>query len=148
MAILSGAKYVDIEYEAETDIREEIIEFAHNHNCLVILSYHNYEKTPPKDQLELIIKQSKQWNADIVKIATMALNVMDCSVVMSLYSIYEKIIAFCMGETGKITRVAAPLLGAEFTYASWNEQRVTAPGQLTVDELEKIYALINRTGKQ
>jgi 3-dehydroquinate dehydratase-1 len=143
MAILSGANYVDIEYEAEIDIREEVIEFAHKHNCLVILSYHNYENTPPQDQLELIIKQSKHWNADLVKIVTTALNEKDCSVVMSLYSMYDNIIAFCMGEYGRITRVAAPFLGAKFTYTAYNNNLSTAPGQLTVDEMEKIYAIIN-----
>ena len=145
MAILSGAKYVDIEYDAETDIREEVTEFAHSHNCLVILSYHNYEQTPPKDQLELIIKQSRQWNADIVKIATTASNTKDCSVVMSLYSMFDKIIAFCMGDQGKITRIAAPFLGARFTYAALNNDLSTAPGQLTVDEMNRIYAIINGT---
>ncbi len=142
MAILAGAKYVDIEFETETEIREEITEFAHNHNSLLILSYHNFENTPDQENLELIIKQSLQWNADLVKIVTTAINENDCSVVMSLYARYKNIIAFCMGDHGRITRVAAPFLGAKFTYAAWNDNLSTAPGQLTVDEMERIYAII------
>ena len=47
-----------------------------------------------------------------------------------------------MGKPGKITRIAAPFLGAPFTYAAWNEKLATAPGQLTVDELMDIYDVL------
>lgn len=46
IAIESGATFVDVEYEAPASYRDELIEFAHAHQCDVIISYHNYEKTP------------------------------------------------------------------------------------------------------
>jgi 3-dehydroquinate dehydratase type I len=89
-----------------------------------------------------MIRQAIQWRADKIKITTTANSKSDCSLVMGLYAKHKNILAFCMGTLGKITRVAAPLLGAEFTYASWNELRSTAPGQLTVAELKEIYKII------
>jgi 3-dehydroquinate dehydratase len=47
-----------------------------------------------------------------------------------------------MGQIGTITRVAAPLLGAEFTYASLEPKLATAPGQLAVDEMKDIYNMM------
>src|SRR5208283_1145432 len=130
MAIDAGTAYIDIDYQDESAFREELTTYAHDHRTSVIVSYHNFTLTPALDDLEIIIRQSKLWNADYVKIATTALSRTDCSIVMGLYARHDNIISFCMGELGKITRVAAPLLGSEFTYASWSEQHSTAPGQL------------------
>jgi 3-dehydroquinate dehydratase len=47
-----------------------------------------------------------------------------------------------MGEEGKITRAAAPFLGAEFTFAALDESRATAPGQLSLEAMEKIRELL------
>jgi len=51
----------------------------------------------------------------------------------------QKIVAFCMGEKGKISRVISPFLGAAWTYASLDKDRASAPGQLTVRELTEIW---------
>lgn len=144
MAIIAGATYVDVDYDSPANFREELTNFAHSNHTHVIISYHNFIYTPSQDYLEIIINQSKNWNADRVKIVTTAINKSDCSTVIGLYARHNNIIAFCMGETGKITRLAAPLLGADFTFASWNDTLATAPGQLTVDELTTIYNIIEK----
>jgi len=142
LAIESGAGYVDIEYESDTTFRTELLNYAHAHNTLVIISYHNFESTPSTKELNQIIDQSFKWGADRVKITTTASSQIDCARVMSLYENHKNLIAFCMGEIGTITRVAAPLLGAEFTYASISKALATAPGQITVDGLIDVYNII------
>jgi 3-dehydroquinate dehydratase-1 len=47
-----------------------------------------------------------------------------------------------MGEMAGLTRVAAPILGAEFTFASSDKSDETAPGQLTIEELLSIYKIV------
>jgi len=142
LAIESGAGYVDIEYESDTTFRTELLNYAHAHNTLVIISYHNFESTPSTKELNQIIDQSFKWGADRVKITTTASSQVDCARVISLYENHKNLIAFCMGEIGTITRVAAPLLGAEFTYASISKALATAPGQITVDGLIDVYNII------
>jgi 3-dehydroquinate dehydratase type I len=51
----------------------------------------------------------------------------------------QEIVAFCMGEKGKISRIYSPFLGAAWTYASLDQGRASAPGQLTVRELTDIW---------
>lgn len=142
LAIESGAGFVDIEYESDDTFRKELLEYARAHQTLVIISYHNFEITPSSEELHKIINQSFKWGADRVKITTTAISQSDCARVMSLYDNYKNLIAFCMGKTGAITRVAAPLLGADFTYAAVSKALATAPGQLTVDELKDVYGVL------
>src|SRR5512145_2987146 len=70
VAIESGATYVDIEYEAPVVYKNDLIDFAHSHQCDVIISYHNYEKTPDLDELEKIVQECYAQGADLAKIAT------------------------------------------------------------------------------
>ena len=141
-SIRSGATYVDIEYEAETLYRQTLVDLAKQYQCKVIISYHNFETTPDTDTLNRIIRHSDVIGADCVKIAVTANSPADCSRVMALYSQHNHIVAFAMGESGKITRIAAPFLGAEFTFASVDEAHLTAPGQLTVSQMKTIFKIL------
>jgi len=142
-AIRSGATYVDVEYEAEQDYRQTLVGLAIENQCKVIISYHNFETTPDADTLDKIIRHSEVMGADCVKIAVTANSPADCSRVMSLYERHDRIIAFAMGDAGKITRVAAPFLGAEFTFASVDEAHLTAPGQLTASQMVVIFRILD-----
>ena len=137
LAILAGATFVDIEYEASEEYRNEMFEFAHDHQCDVIISYHNYQGTPELDELEKIMQRCFEYGADIAKIATMVNVNRDNSKILSLYKAPGRLIALGMGELGKITRIVAPFLGAEFTYASLSEDNATAPGQISYEKLNK-----------
>jgi 3-dehydroquinate dehydratase I len=137
LAIESGATFVDIEYEAENDFRNSLSEFAHVHQCDVILSYHNFEMTPELDELEKIMNKCFELGADIAKIATMIKVNRDNSKILSLYKAPGRLIALGMGELGRISRIVAPFLGAEFTYASLTDDNPTAPGQISYSRLNK-----------
>lgn len=134
-AIEFGCTCVDIDINVPEIYRDKIADLAHSKGCKVIFSYHNYEKTPSHKDLLRIIDKMRSSGADIVKIACMANSAEDCSRVLGLYENHTKLVAFCMGEIGKITRLTAPLLGAPFTYASIVGKEV-APGQLSYLEVE------------
>jgi 3-dehydroquinate dehydratase-1 len=137
LSIESGATYVDIEYEADDDFRNSLSEFAHVHQCDVILSYHNYEMTPELNELENIMHKCFELGADIAKIATMVNVNRDNSKILSLYKAPGRLVAIGMGELGKISRIVAPFLGAEFTYAALTDDSITAPGQISYDKLNQ-----------
>lgn len=147
-AIEAGAAYVDIEIEAADSFKESIVKKALQKGCHMIISYHNYEKTPSKNELLEIIGECFDCGADIAKIACLTLSEADSARILSLYDCPEnrvgKIVALGMGEKGKITRIAAPLLGAPFTFAAPAPGHETAPGQLDRKTLEKIIGLMQR----
>lgn len=134
-AIELGSTCIDVDINVPEIYRDKIADLAHIKGCKVILSYHNYEKTPSRKHLSHIIEKMLTSGADIAKIACMAKSTEDCSRVLGLYEKYPKLVAFCMGDIGKITRLTAPLLGAPFTYASIVGKDV-APGQMSYLEVE------------
>ncbi len=146
-AIDAGASLVDIELEASVSCREKIIEKARVCRRQVIVSYHNFERTPSVAELQNVRAACFAAGADIAKIACQVLSPSDCARILSLYADAEerfrgRLVAVGMGEMGKLTRVAAPLLGAPFTYASSAPGLETAEGQLDRETLAGIYALM------
>jgi 3-dehydroquinate dehydratase-1 len=144
-AVNAGASYVDIEVENNDNFKNEVIEAAKIKNCKTIVSYHNYEKTPVIRELEQIMRWCFESSADIAKIACHVDSVEGCSRLLSLYSYGNPIISIGMGHEGKITRIAATLLGAPFTYASIDESKKTAPGQFDSEKLKTIIEMIRNS---
>jgi 3-dehydroquinate dehydratase-1 len=141
-AVEAGADYVDLESEADARFKHAVMKVCHRKNCKVIFSYHNYESTPSKAKLEKMIEACFAEGADIAKIACRVNDEADAARILSLYDrehIKEKqLVAIGMGEKGKITRLAAPLLGAPFTYACLSHSKETAPGQWDMKTLKDI----------
>lgn len=140
-AVQSGASYLDVELEMPARMKKSLIKLAREKGCKIIISYHNYSLTPPLTELKSIINKCRETGGDIVKIACQIVNAEDVANILSLYTFEKNIIAFGMGLDGLITRIAAPLLGAEFTYAAVDKVNKTAQGQVTVKEMKSLYRI-------
>jgi 3-dehydroquinate dehydratase-1 len=125
-----GTRYVDIEIESGTAFISVLREWAAKHNCRLIVSYHNFEKTPDLSELEEIAEKCHAEQADIVKIACMINEEQDILNLKSLYTKNYPIIALGMGEKGTITRIKACEWGAPFTFAAACSDATTAAGQV------------------
>lgn len=107
----------------------------------LIISYHNFEKTPHFWVLNKIIFQMNQYSPNVIKIATMVNDEYDNT---QLYRIMvnkpkkEERIVVGMGEKGKMTRILGPMLGCYLTYASTPFSQ-SAPSQVDITELKAIY---------
>ncbi|HPF92349.1 MAG TPA: type I 3-dehydroquinate dehydratase [Tenuifilaceae bacterium] len=134
-AMSSGCAYIDIDIETPEDYRNKLIKTAEKYGCMVILSYHNFIETPSNEKLDMIAKYLFSKNAHIAKIACMAKTESECNRILHLYSLFNNLVAFAMGEIGKNTRIQAVKLGAPFTYASVKGNE-TAPGQMTYNEID------------
>lgn len=137
-----GAAFVDIEIESETAYLEELIAYARSKDAEIIISWHDFERTPDQNELINIQQRCYALGADIAKIACMVNSKEDNARLMSLYNTVGRKVIIGMGELGKITRLAALSLGAEFTFASPDEQHLTAPGQLTFSEFSTLNKLL------
>jgi 3-dehydroquinate dehydratase-1 len=142
-AIDLGAVYVDIELEAAPQFLEEIIKYAKSRRTHVIVSYHNYDGTPATDELKQILQDCYAVGGDVAKIACQANSNEDSARLLSLYAEKGRKIVIGMGDRGRITRLAANQLGAEFTFAALYEGATTAPGQLSYGEMKSIEKTLN-----
>ena len=141
-AINAGAEYVDIEVESGDDFKNEVAAAAKSKGCKIIVSYHDYNKTPLINELEEIIKWCFESKCDIAKICCHVDSSQECARLLSLYSYGNSIISIGMGGMGKITRIASLLLGAPFIYASIDDSKKTAPGQIDSKKLKEILNMI------
>ena len=103
----------------------------------ILLSWHNFKQTPDTSVLKKKLAQMKKFSNNI-KIVTMAKSVNDATRVLSLYKNNNtKLIAFSMGNYGRISRILCLFLGSPYTYASLGKP--IAPGQFSVDEVKSIF---------
>ena len=103
----------------------------------ILVSWHNFKQTPGISVLKKKLVQMKKFSNNI-KIVTMAKSVNDATRVLSLYKNNNtKLIAFSMGNYGRISRILCLFLGSPYTYVSLGKP--VAPGQFSVDEVKSIF---------
>jgi 3-dehydroquinate dehydratase type I len=136
----AGFTYIDL--ELTTRNLSDAVKAVRNCGAKVIVSFHNFNFTPPISEMERIVKEQVEAGADICKIVTMACSVTDsinCLLFTHKMSGSLEIICFAMGKYGLLSRVLSPIFGATFTYASLEGGFETAPGQVSIGDLREIY---------
>ena len=147
-AVALGARFVDIEARTGSAAVGKLGRAirAKKGKTRLIVSHHDLKGTPTRQTLMKRFKTCRLLGADIVKIVTLANRVEDNLRVLELIpqalGMGQDIIAFCMGEKGRLSRVAAPLLGSRIGYASLEDGAESAPGQLTAERMKKILRLL------
>ena len=103
----------------------------------ILVSWHNFKQTPGISVLKKKLVQMKKFSNNI-KIVTMAKSINDATRVLSLYKNNNtKLIAFSMGNYGRVSRILCLFLGSPYTYVSLGKP--VAPGQFSVDEVKSIF---------
>ena len=140
-AIEAGARYVDVELEAQKQMSKRVRSAAHENGTIFIRSYHDFEGTDSYEALKALVEKCQYHGADIVKIVTTAHSAEDVDKVMALYEWAHAenidLIAFCMGEAGRQSRLDCLKYGAPYTYAALSAEEAAAPGQWPADEICK-----------
>jgi len=138
-ALDSGAEYVDVELSWGRNFVRRFVEMYGPER--VICSYHDTRRTPP--DLSVIYKQCRSTGAGTLKIATTANSVSDNN---ALFEVLKRarvdrqpMIGICMGERGTLSRILGGKFGSWLTFGSPGESQHTAPGQLTVSEMNAIF---------
>ncbi len=103
----------------------------------ILVSWHDFKKTPNFSFLNKIFKKMRKFSKNI-KIVTNAKYAEDSALVLSLYGIASRtnLIAFSMGDFGKMSRILCLYLGSPYTYVSLGKP--IAPGQFSLDEIKSI----------
>ena len=128
---------LDIEYNTLRKNRN-LQRYLKNTDTSLLVSWHNFKQTPTVPVLKKKLLEMKKFSSNI-KIVTMARSVNDGSRILSLYNNSKnvKLIAFSMGNFGKMSRLLCLLLGSPYTYVSLGKP--IAPGQFSLDEVKSIF---------
>ena len=130
---------LDIEYDTLRK-NKGLQRYLKNTNTNTLVSWHNFRQTPAISILKNKLSKMKKFSNNI-KIVTMAKSINDGSRVLSLYNTSKnvKLIAFSMGNLGKMSRLLCLLLGSPYTYVSLGKP--IAPGQFSLDEVKSIFTI-------
>jgi 3-dehydroquinate dehydratase/shikimate dehydrogenase len=145
-AVRHGAHAIDIEIETAEAAQEKLAQFRGR--VQVVVSYHNYEATPPMDT---VINRVMRVPADAYKVVTTARKPSDNVRVLAVAKALpkEELIVLAMGELGFPTRVLSPVFGALYTYAAPMFAEGTAAGQVSARSLRQLYRVekLKKTAK-
>ena len=144
-AIVGGAAYVDLELQSPPTSLHRLRSESAGSATRLILSRHDFSGTPDREELVAWLQAMGEGGADIGKIVTTAHDHHDVLRVLHLQeeaaAMDLPLIAFCMGQPGMISRLATLELGGYMTYCAVDVKEATAPGQIAVTDLKRIYTL-------
>lgn len=141
--IQSGlADLVDVELSQGNAVMRSLADAAHTLGVKVVASRHNFNATPPKEEIVQSLCTMQSLGADIVKYAVMptserdVLTLLDATLTMKEEHPDTPVITMSMGRTGAISRVSGGLFGSCLTFGTVG--KASAPGQLPADVLSFI----------
>jgi len=138
--VIKRSQYVDIDISAKTALIKKIKKI--NPKIKIIMSYHDYKKTPYEKELTGIYGKMLKKGADIVKFATHAKEIGDSFRILDFLSSLghknQEAICVCMGAHGHLTRISGHLFGNYMMYFAADEKSKTAPGQITIKEFNEL----------
>ena len=142
-AVELGAEIIDIELGTR-NLDKAVPKIKNRAKCL--LSFHDLEGTPSLDKMREIVQKQLKAGADICKVITTAQSSEDNLAVLQLIADFPetRVVSFATGPLGFASRVLCPLVGGDFTYASIEKGKESAPGQITVTDLRKLYEMMAR----
>lgn len=140
---------VDVEcFTGEVEVKE-IVDFAHEHNVFVVMSNHDFDKTPAYDEIISRLKLMQDRNADIPKIAVMptcksdVLTLLQATLDMSEKYADRPIITMSMASNGVISRLAGEVFGSALTFGA--AKVASAPGQINANDLKSVLSILHNS---
>ncbi|WP_420873327.1 type I 3-dehydroquinate dehydratase [Paenibacillus silvae] len=149
-ALTSGyADLIDVElFSPEADV-STLIQSAHQYGVKVILSNHDFDKTPRKAELINRLRKAQELGGDLPKIAVMPQSTADVLTLLQatweMNELYadRPIITMSMAGKGVISRLSGEIFGSAVTFGSAG--KASAPGQVAVAELRQMLELLHQS---
>jgi 3-dehydroquinate dehydratase type I len=144
-AAKSGFEYVDV--EVSTPQLKDLVKELKALGAKPIVSFHKFDGSLGISELNSILEREISSGADVCKIVTTAKRIEDNLTTLNFTSTASskaKLVCFCMGELGKISRLLSPLFGGFFTFASLERGNETASGQMAIQEMKAAYELLGQ----
>ncbi len=140
--------WLDVEMFRDQKVVSEIVQKAHQKKVLVVMSNHDFQKTPNQDEIEKRLLKQDQMGADVLKIAVMPKSKQDVFTLMNAtLKVSQKttkpLLTMSMGQLGTISRVATANMGGSYSFGMIGQ--ASAPGQIDVTKLKQILQTVQPT---
>lgn len=146
-AMMSGLiDLVDIELKLPAVIRNPLIAKAKQQGIATIISNHDFDKTPAKEEMINRLKEAELVGASIAKLAVTPNSSTD---VLSLLTVTNKmkdiikipLVTMSMGGLGVMTRLTGEIFGSSITFGTAGQ--ISAPGQIEQATLSTVLDVIH-----
>ncbi len=142
------ADLVDAELAMGDAVVSRVIEAARPAGVKVVASSHDFDKTPPYDEIVGRLVRMRDLGADILKIAVMPRSKMDVLTLLAATADMREaagrpIVTMSMGRDGVVSRICGETFGSAVTFGSAGE--ASAPGQPDVRELRVMLEILHKT---
>ena len=149
IAVETGAFDIyDVELSAGTNMAIELRTLIHDANKYMLMSSHNFSRTPEIDSLMQKFRSMDSFEADIMKIAVMPedyqdlLNLLSFTVQAKQEYSQKPIVTMAMSSIGLTSRLVGEQFGSAITFASVG--KASAPGQIDYQELNQMLDIIHK----
>ncbi len=138
---------IDVELFCGEEIVKQLVAIAHAKNVFVIVSNHDFAKTPSKEEIVSRLCKAQELGGDLPKIAVMpknaadVLTLLDASSTMNEKFADRPIITMSMAQKGMISRLAGEVFGSALTFGA--AKKASAPGQISAAVLRDVLALLH-----
>lgn len=143
------ADMIDVELFTGDEIVKEIVDFAHSKNVKVVMSNHDFFKTPTKEEIISRLCKMQDLDADLPKIAVMPQETEDVLTLLSATNemvtkhANRPIITMSMAGMGVVSRLAGEVFGSALTFAA--AKVASAPGQVPVEKLVQVLEILHES---
>ncbi|RZF49909.1 type I 3-dehydroquinate dehydratase [Acinetobacter halotolerans] len=139
---------LDVEMFRDQQIVKNTVQLAHDKKVLIVMSNHDFKKTPSEDEIIKRLLKQDELGADILKIAVMPQNKQDVFTLMNatlkVSQLSNKpLLTMSMGKLGTISRIATANMGGSFSFGMIGE--ASAPGQIDVTQLKQLLKTVQPT---
>ncbi|WP_120429871.1 type I 3-dehydroquinate dehydratase [Acinetobacter baylyi] len=139
---------LDIEMFRDQAVVAKLTKLAHQKKVLVVMSNHDFDKTPSEQEIVSRLLKQDQMGADILKIAVMPKSKQDVFTLMNAtLKVSEQskkpLLTMSMGRLGTISRIATANMGGSLSFGMIGE--ASAPGQIDVTALKQFLKTVQPT---
>lgn len=137
---------IDLEFFAETHTAGKIAKLQAQ-GAHVIASHHDFEETPTREVMQMLLEKMCAGGADIVKLAVMPKNRKDVLNLLEVTGKFQEenadtpIITMSMGKLGSVSRLCGEQFGSCVTFGA--HQKTSAPGQFDMKKLAETLDMIH-----
>jgi 3-dehydroquinate dehydratase-1 len=139
--------FVDFELRNEPDHVRQVRDVSRANGVQLILSFHDFQRTPTLEDLNQRFAQAEQLGADIAKVAVMPRDMNDvltllAATLQSSQALRIPLLSMAMGAGGAVTRLCGGAFGSAVSFAIG--QSASAPGQIPIEELAAALATLRK----
>lgn len=125
----------------------QVRQLAQGHDLPLVLSFHDFQRTPATDELAARFAQAQRLGADVAKVAVMPQSMDDVhrllgATLQASRTLSIPVISMSMGGLGAVSRLCGGVFGSALTFAVG--AAASAPGQIPIEEVRAALAVLQR----